>query len=118
MIDKTDLLAALDIAAAHLLEKAGVGDKLADGEKAPEAALADQVKAFNAVVDWAKTRRELAPPEKKESPFDGIRRNFNSAPVKRRRTSVKDQEEAEPAVGRAEPSSGAAPQGGLFDFDS
>lgn len=115
MSDKTDLLAALDIAAAHLLEKAGVGGKLASGESPSEAALADQVKAFNAVVDWAKTRRELAPPEKKESPFDGIRRNFNSAPAKRRRTAGKGQEDATSPDGRAEPDSGSAPEGGLFD---
>ena len=53
MTKQLDLLDALDIAAAHLLEKAGVGATMDDGNPMKEAPLTEQVKAFEAVVDWA-----------------------------------------------------------------
>jgi len=83
MNPKLDLLDALDIAAAHLLEKAGVGATMDDGNPTKEAPLTEQVKAFEAVVDWAKTRKELRPPQKEESRFDGIKRQFNGATPER-----------------------------------
>ena len=83
MNQKLDLLDALDIAAAHLLEKAGVGATMDDGNPMKEAPLTEQVKAFEAVVDWAKTRKELRPPQKEESRFDGIKRQFNGAASER-----------------------------------
>jgi len=89
MTAKLDLLDALDIAAAHLLEKAGVGATMEGGTPAKEAPLTEQVKAFEAVVDWAKTRKDLRPPKKEESRFDGIKRQFNSATAERGRSSPK-----------------------------
>jgi hypothetical protein len=89
MTTKTDLLDALDVAATHLLEKAGVGGKV-DGEKPSlELPLTDQVKAFEAVVDWVKIRKDLRPPQKEESRFDGIKREFNSATASNRRSKPK-----------------------------
>jgi hypothetical protein len=86
MASPPDLLSALDVAAQHLLERAGVGAKL-DGETTEkDAPLVEQVKAFQAVVDWAKTRKDLVPPEKVESAFDGLRKQFNRAPAKRPRS--------------------------------
>jgi len=83
MTKQLDLLDALDIAAAHLLEKAGVGATMDDGNPMKEAPLTEQVKAFEAVVDWAKTRKDLRPPQKEESRFDGIKRQFNGATAER-----------------------------------
>lgn len=79
----TKLLDALDVAAAHLLEKAGVGDTMADEKSSMAVTVTEQVKAFEAVVDWAKTRKELRPPQKEESRFDGIKREFSSAAPRR-----------------------------------
>ena len=89
MTTKLDLLDALDIAAAHLLEKAGVGATVEGGTAAKEAPLTEQVKAFEAVVDWAKTRKDLRPPKKEESRFDGIKRQFNGAAPERGRSGPK-----------------------------
>ena len=89
MTTKLDLLDALDIAAAHLLEKAGVGATVEGGIAAKEAPLTEQVKAFEAVVDWAKTRKDLRPPKKEESRFDGIKRQFNGAAPERGRSGPK-----------------------------
>jgi hypothetical protein len=83
MTVRLDLLDALDIAAAHLLEKAGVGATMENGTIAKEAPLTEQVKAFEAVVDWAKTRKDLRPPKKEESRFDGIKRQFNGTAIER-----------------------------------
>ena len=83
MTKQLDLLDALDIAAAHLLEKAGVGATMDDGNPMKEAPLTEQVKAFEAVVDWAKTRKDLRPPQKEESRFDGIKRQFNGTSAER-----------------------------------
>jgi len=89
MTTKLDLLDALDIAAAHLLEKAGVGATMEGGAAVKEAPLTEQVKAFEAVVDWAKTRKDLRPPKKEESRFDGIKRQFNGAAPERGRSASK-----------------------------
>ena len=89
MTMKLDLLDALDIAAAHLLEKAGVGATVEGGIAAKEAPLTEQVKAFEAVVDWAKTRKDLRPPKKEESRFDGLKRQFNGAAPERGRSGPK-----------------------------
>ena len=89
MTTQLDLLDARDIAAAHLLEKAGVGATVEGGTAAKEAPLTEQVKAFEAVVDWAKTRKDLRPPKKEESRFDGIKRQFNGAAPERGRSVPK-----------------------------
>lgn len=100
MTMKLDLLDALDIAAAHLLEKAGVGATVEGGTAAKEAPLTEQVKAFEAVVDWAKTRKDLRPPKKEESRFDGIKRQFNGAAPERGRSGPKKKANGS-AVGAA-----------------
>ena len=89
MSEELNLLDALDIAAKHLLEKAGVGGKVEGERQPPEAPLTEQVKAFEAVVDWAKTRKDLRPPQKEESRFDGIKREFNGATASNRRSKPK-----------------------------
>ena len=89
MSNKPDLLDTLDRAAALLLEKAEIGDNLS-GEKATVATtLTEQVKAFEAVVDWAKTRKDLRPPQKEESRFDGIKREFNGTAASNRGSKSK-----------------------------
>jgi hypothetical protein len=103
MTSKLDLLDALDIAAAHLLEKAGVGATVEGGTAAKEAPLTEQVKAFEAVVDWAKTRKDLRPPKKEESRFDGIKRQFNGAAPERGRSGPKKK--ANGAAGGSSPGS-------------
>ena len=82
MAEDADLLASLDKAAKHLLEKAGVGASLS-ADATTTVTLAEQVKAFDSVVEWAKVRKTLAPPEKTESAFDAIRNKFNDPPKRR-----------------------------------
>jgi hypothetical protein len=49
------------------------------GEKPTVATtLTEQVKAFEAVVDWAKTRKDLRPPQK-----EGVTVRWNQARVQR-----------------------------------
>jgi hypothetical protein len=79
-----ELIEALDRAAKLLLAKAGGGDKVEVAESLTGStpmeeppSLAEQVKAFEAVVDWAKTRRVLAPPEKTETKFGELKRDFH-----------------------------------------
>jgi hypothetical protein len=108
------LLASLDEAAMLLLADAGVGGIVGEDGPAQAVTLAERVKAFEAVVDWAKTRRVLAPPAKVESQFDAIRNKFNSPPLKRRGAprSAKAAE-ADGSADAADPDSG--PGSGLFD---
>ena len=89
-----DLLEALDEAAQLLLAKAGLGVKVEGEVASTEASLAEQVKTFQAVADWANDRRELAPKQQVEAKFDAIRAKFNSAPTKRRRASAAAKEAA------------------------
>ena len=80
MSDPTaSFVAALDNAATLLLEKAGISAKVADGKSSAIVTVAEQVKAFEAVVDWAKTRRELAPKPKEKSAFDDLKSKFKSS---------------------------------------
>lgn len=89
MTTSKDLLDALDVAATHLLEKAGVGGKVEGERPSLELPLTDQVKAFEAVVDWVKIRKDLRPPQKEESRFDGIKREFNGSAASNRRSKPK-----------------------------
>ena len=104
---EADLIDAIDSAAARLLEMGGFSVKSADG--LTKATLPEQVKAFEAVVEWAKTRKDLRPPEKAKAKFDGIRSGFNSSSRKRRGSRAPDAAEAEP--GSPEPESAAADTG-------
>jgi len=86
---KPDLLDTLDRAAALLLEKAEIGDTMSGEKPTVATTLTEQVKAFEAVVDWAKTRKDLKPPQKEESRFDGIKREFNGAAASNRGSKPK-----------------------------
>lgn len=61
-----DLIGKINEAAGKLLESLAPGGTVST----------EQVKAFEAVVEWAKLRKELQPPEKQEAKFDAIRRDF------------------------------------------
>ena len=94
MSSKITLIESLDLAAAHLLARAQSCDKVTEDGKIEKVTLAEQVKAFEAVVDYAKTRKELAPPEKKESQFDKLKRDFSGSPPKRGRNRPKASQDA------------------------
>ena len=73
-----ELLQLIDVAAAHLLQRAGVSG-IVEPEHArseAEAPLTEQVKAFQAVVDWAKSRHDLVPAGEEGSKFNGLKQQF------------------------------------------
>jgi hypothetical protein len=105
------LIETIDSAAARLLEMAGFGVTV-EGAEPSKATLPEQVKAFEAVVEWAKTRPTIRSAEKGKSKFDGIREQF-SATRKRRGSSSIAAVEDNPAVDPPEPV--AAPAANLFD---
>ncbi len=80
MSNEVDLLARCDAAAAQLLQSAGLWDNIPTTE-GKTVDLSEQVKVFSAVMTWLERRKDLAPPEKKESPFDKLRDQFNGSPV-------------------------------------
>lgn len=84
----TDLIAALDAAAAKLLEQAGLSEK--SPEKI-EATPAERVKAFDSVMEYAKLRPDLIPKEVKDSPFERINRDFHGEKIERRGRPRKDK---------------------------
>ncbi len=112
----TDLVAALDAAAAKLLEQAGLGKET---PAKIEATPAERVKAFDSVMEYAKLRPGLVPAKKEESAFDRIQREFNSGGEKaeRRGRPRKAKAESDSEPGDAAPSAatvnGAATD--LFD---
>jgi hypothetical protein len=106
------LIEAIDQAAERLLDMAGFGAKVS--AEPVKATLPEQVKAFEAAVEWAKTRNDLAPPDRKESKFDGIRNDFNKT-GKRRRGVATTPVEAEPRVDAAESEPPADTEPDLFD---
>ena len=80
MTEPISLLERCDAAAAQLLQSAGLWDTIPKIEgKAVD--LSEQVKVFSAVMTWLERRKDLAPPEKKESPFDALRNQFNGSPA-------------------------------------
>jgi hypothetical protein len=85
--EKSDeLLQAIDAAAITLLSKA-VGSATLPPDVNP-GILADQVKTFEAIVEWAKVRHSIEPPPappKKESAFAGIKSRLSDGPAPRRR---------------------------------
>lgn len=79
-----DLVSSIDKAAEYLLKQASTPNT--NNEGGVEAAtLAEQVKAFQAVVAWADKRRDLLPKDKTESAFDRLSNDFNGAAPRRRR---------------------------------
>jgi hypothetical protein len=104
------LIAALDQAAIALLEKSKGGDSVAaeggvNASSETPSSLAEQVKAFQAVVEYAKIRPTLGPPQsKKESPLDGLKRQFSGEAVNRRgkRRSTEESADSGPDGGSAD----------------
>jgi hypothetical protein len=78
-----DLVVSIDAAAQYLLKQASTPNTNAEGVE--PATLAEQVKAFQAVVAWADRRRELIPKERTESTFDRLTGDFHGSPPRRRR---------------------------------
>lgn len=92
-----DLIDTIDGAAARLLEMAGFGATVASAPLT-EASLTERVKAFEAAVEWAKTRNDLRPPDKGKSKFDGIREQFSQTDKRRRRPAAPENSPTEPAA--------------------
>lgn len=100
----TDLVDALDAAAAKLLEQAGLSET--SPEKI-EATPAERVKAFDSVLEYAKMRPTLIPKVVTESAFDGIKRKFNGEKAPRGGRAATPETEAGPiVVNGAEPLTG------------
>ena len=94
------LIDELDKAASALLEKSRTGDSVPSEDSASVShetgsSLAEQVKAFQAVVEYAKIRPQLVPQKKKEAAFDGLKRQFNGETVNRRGKRGKAEDEAD-----------------------
>ena len=87
MAKDDDFLATLDAAAKLLLESASLSDSVDAATPKPAVSLAERVKAFECVMDWAKTRRDFKPPEKTKSAFDDLKQQFNGTAPKSRRGS-------------------------------
>ena len=107
----SDLLDTIDTAAASLLDAAGFGAKV-EGVEPPKVELTDRVKAFQAVVDWAKTRSALKPPETGKSKFDAIRDKFRDPPKRRGRGAAPESGPEPTAPADSTPDTNGA---GLFD---
>jgi hypothetical protein len=101
----SDFVATLDAASERLLKTVGLAGTLPEGEKIV-ATPAEQVKAFEAVMDWAKNRSALVPKDKVESPFDAIKRGFNGETPERRGRRAKAKTDGSPDDGE---------KPGLFD---
>jgi hypothetical protein len=106
----SDLLDTIDKAASSLLDAAGFGDKV-DGAEPAKVELSDRVKAFQAVVDWAKTRNALKPPTPGKTKFDVIRDQFRETPKRRGRPAQAESSPDPGAATAAEPANGTD----LFD---
>lgn len=102
-LTEEQLLELLDVGARRLLAHAGVGDTVTD-EPDADATLAERTKAFDAVVDWAKTRKGLIPEKKQESAFGQLSAEFHGDAPARRRSPRRPRETP-------------AGAGGLFDDD-
>ncbi len=85
----TELIDDVDKAAGELLRRAMASDKNEDGTPTL-VTLAERTKAFDSVVEWAKVRHDLAPPERAPSKFEQIKGAFDGTGTrktnKRRRT--------------------------------
>ena len=111
--EPVELLDTIDAAAASLLDAAGFSAKV-EGVEPPKVDLPDRVKAFQAVVDWAKTRNALKPPERGKTQFDAIRDKFRETPKRRGRRSEAESS-SEPPAGTPGLDPGAANGTDLFD---
>ena len=112
----TDLIAALDAAAAKLLEQAGLGPTTP--EKI-EATPAERVKAFDSVMEYAKLRPDLIPKKIEESAFDRIKRDFDGDSTKVERRGRPRKDKTAPGGDADEPAAAPATVNGsaadLFD---
>jgi hypothetical protein len=91
--------AILDKASEALLKEAGLSNPAEIGLFAPSdgdtatAALAEKVKAFEAVVRYAEKRAALSPPEKEKSRIEQMREALTGeAPSKPRKSGAKAAE--------------------------
>jgi len=103
------LIAALDKAAIALLEKSEGSDIVENADNpaaSADSSLAEQAKAFQAVVEYVKIRPTLVPQKKKESALDGLKRQFNGETTDGR--GKRRKVEAEPPANGAADSPGAA----------
>jgi hypothetical protein len=98
----TDLVDDVDKAAGELLKRAMAADKNEDGTPTL-VTLTERTKAFDSVVEWAKVRHGLAPPEKIPSKFEQIKGAFDGTGTrktnKRRRNGAESAEEDSGGVG-------------------
>ena len=87
------LIEAIDEAARDLLQRAMAPHRDESGGIDPDT-LAERVKAFEAVVGWAKERLTLDPPDKGPTKFEKLRSQFDGAgkKIRRGRTPAEDQE--------------------------
>ena len=96
----TELIDDVDKAAGELLRRAMASDKNEDGTPTL-VTLAERTKAFDSVVEWAKVRHDLAPPERAPSKFEQIKGAFDGTGTrktnKRRRTPSENAEASEVA---------------------
>ncbi len=72
----TELIDDVDKAAGELLKRAMAADKNEDGTPTL-VTLTERTKAFDSVVEWAKVRHALAPPERAPSKFEQIKGAFD-----------------------------------------
>ena len=72
----TELIDDVDKAAGELLRRAMASDENEDGTPTL-VTLAERTKAFDSVVEWAKVRHDLAPPERAPSKFEQIKGAFD-----------------------------------------
>jgi hypothetical protein len=110
----TDLIAALDDAAAALLKRATAADKDEAGE-ATLVTLSERTKAFDSVVKWAMERKELVVPEKTPSKFEQIKGAFDGAGKPRKRRGIaREGEDSDVEVASAGDVNGAEPAADLL----
>lgn len=103
----TGLVEDIDAAAAELLKRATAPDKDED-DKATLVTLAERTKAFDSVVDWAKVRQTLVPPDKTPSKFEAIKGALDGTGKsrKRRGNNVEDETPPNGADRAGDPSDG------------
>lgn len=92
----TDLVEEIDAAAAELLKRATAPDK-DESDNPTLVTLSERTKAFDSVVDWAKVRQGLVPPDKTPSKFEQIKGALDGTGTgkSRRRRGASSEAEAE-----------------------
>src|ERR1700689_1626773 len=112
MSDK-QLIDSIDEAATALLLKVRRDGTLPQDEK-PDL-FVEEIKAFQAVVEWAKARHAISPPpepEKGPSKYDGLKRQFNGEKAGRGRGRAAAATDGGDAAGLDSPSAASS---SIFD---